>query len=141
MTWFDTFFSPGPGEASQIPLDGEVQLTRFAEDDYERPVVPSTTEGGCAVSFTTGPRGRNTHWKQVTFLLRNELVLQSGQSIVISHERGWADFVGERIEGRFYCRKSAENSRELNVEVHFAKVGAEGVDEGTTFTVQTYKVR
>lgn len=42
--------------------------------------------------------------------------------------------LGDEIRGRFYCRKSSNNSRELDVEIHYA------VGEGAT-TVQAFKVR
>lgn len=36
-------------------------------------------EGGREVSFTTGPRGRGTHWKQVAFYLKREVELEEGE--------------------------------------------------------------
>lgn len=42
--------------------------------------------------------------------------------------------IGDIIEGRFGCRKSPTNSRELNVEIHYNVKGEE------ERTVQSYRV-
>lgn len=55
------------------------------------------------VAFTTGPRGEPTHWKQTFFLLKEFVQVEEGQ----------------RLQGTFMCRKSKDNSRELEVEVVF----------------------
>ncbi|WVQ66117.1 uncharacterized protein L199_004295 [Kwoniella botswanensis] len=127
LTHFDTFFSPVSGEASHIPLEEDVEILPFGDDEYERPVKPLDQSGnGVKVSFTTGPRGKYTHWKQVVFLLRKPIVLKSNQQII----------------GRFFCKKSPTNSRELDVEIHYRVVeGGNGdVGEGA-YDVQCYKVR
>ncbi|TXT12809.1 hypothetical protein VHUM_01210 [Vanrija humicola] len=123
LTWFDTFFSPLSGKASQFAPDHPVHIQDFAADLYEKAVEPVNQAEANAVSFTTGPRGQYTHWKQVAFLLREPLQLAPHQ----------------RIEGRFYCRKSQDNSRELDVEIHFAV--ADGPESPANFTVQAFKVR
>lgn len=123
LTWFDTFFSPLGGKASQFAPDHPVHIQDFAADLYEKAVEPVNQAEANAVSFTTGPRGQFTHWKQVAFLLREPLQLAPNQ----------------RIEGRFYCRKSPDNSRELDVEIHFAV--ADGPESPANFTVQAFKVR
>ncbi|GMK55683.1 hypothetical protein CspeluHIS016_0207390 [Cutaneotrichosporon spelunceum] len=119
LTHFDTFFSPIPGIEGRVPLSHPVHIHEFADDLYKSEVAPLNSGDVNAVSFTTGPRGQPTHWKQVSFLLRKPFTLAAGQ----------------RVSGRFFCRKSAENSRELEVEIHYA-LGTE--PEG--YTVQTYKV-
>jgi len=69
-----------------------------------------------------------THWKQSIFLLRDPIKVRKGAV----------------IEGTFHCRKSADNSRELDVEIHYV---VEDVTLGGTrekskeATVQMFKVR
>nr|XP_019043601.1 protein arginine N-methyltransferase 3 [Kwoniella bestiolae CBS 10118]OCF22531.1 protein arginine N-methyltransferase 3 [Kwoniella bestiolae CBS 10118] len=127
LTHFDTFFSPISGGAFHTSLDEDVEILPFRDDEYEHPVQSLSSKGkegeGVKVSFTTGPRGKYTHWKQVVFLLRKHITLRSN----------------EKIEGRFYCRKSENNSRELDVEIHYRVVG-EKEKEGS-YEVQCYKVR
>ncbi|KLO06976.1 S-adenosyl-L-methionine-dependent methyltransferase [Schizopora paradoxa] len=81
-------------------------------------------------SFTTGPQSTPTHWKQTFFLLREPIHMQHGAV----------------IEGTFHCRKSEENSRELDVEIHYSVPSIDG--EGNVIPgqqkqtlVQTFKVR
>ncbi|OCF35227.1 protein arginine N-methyltransferase 3 [Kwoniella heveanensis BCC8398] len=134
LTHFDTFFSPHSGaEKSHVPPSEDVEILPFGDDEYERPVQPleQSNDNGVQVSFTTGPRGKYTHWKQVVFLLREPITLQNN---------------GDKIQGRFFCRKSEDNSRELDVEIHFRVVAASSSDSesgtrGETYSVQAYKVR
>jgi hypothetical protein len=35
------------------------------------------------ISFTTGPRGVETHWRQVVFLLREPFAVSSGESLQV----------------------------------------------------------
>ncbi|ORY34837.1 S-adenosyl-L-methionine-dependent methyltransferase [Naematelia encephala] len=124
LTWFDTFFSTSREPVS--PTE-QVEITPIPEEAFTDAVQePCQGEAARPVGFTTGPRGRETHWRQVAFLLRQPITLQQG----------------EKIQGRFSCHKSAHNSRELDVEVHYAVIGAEvKSDKEITYTVQTYKVR
>ncbi|OWZ43844.1 protein arginine N-methyltransferase 3 [Cryptococcus neoformans c45] len=127
LTHFDTFFSPLSGDASHFPASYPVDIRQFGDDEYTCPVeplTPSSGKTGVEVSFTTGPRGKYTHWKQVVFLLRNPIELAPGEEIV----------------GQFRCKKSDTNSRELDVEIHWAK-GKKGEQGERTYTVQAYKVR
>lgn len=74
-TWFDTFFS-----ADSKVHAGEnvaVDLPQYAANAFARDVAVPEGEAKM-VSFTTGPRGQVTHWKQVTFMLKKEVVLQPG---------------------------------------------------------------
>lgn len=127
LTHFDTFFSPLSGNASHFPASHPVDIRQFGDDEYTSPVeplTPSSGKTGVEVSFTTGPRGKYTHWKQVVFLVRNPIELAPGEEIV----------------GQFRCKKSDTNSRELDVEIHWAK-GKKGEEGERTYTVQAYKVR
>ncbi|KAK8849623.1 hypothetical protein IAR55_004958 [Kwoniella newhampshirensis] len=131
LTHFDTFFSHRSGAGkSHVPPEVDVQILPFSDDEYTAPVKPlqpKEGEDGVEVSFTTGPRGKYTHWKQVVFLLREAITLGQGEEIV----------------GRFYCKKSPTNSRELDVEIHYAveTSGEEKVPGEREFTVQAFKVR
>ncbi|RXK41803.1 protein arginine N-methyltransferase 3 [Tremella mesenterica] len=129
MVHFNTFFSPLSGQASHVSSEHTVDLVKYENTNIAEPIHPPHVdrEGkvGTEVSFTTGPKGRETHWKQVVFLLRNSIVLQPGQSII----------------GQFHCRKSPTNSRELDVEIHFSVSVNGKVSEGSIVTVQSYKVR
>ncbi|BEJ15689.1 hypothetical protein CspHIS471_0502940 [Cutaneotrichosporon sp. HIS471] len=119
LTHFDTFFSPIPGIEGHVSLSHPVHIHEFSDDLYKSEVAPLNSADANTVSFTTGPRGQPTHWKQVSFLLRKPFTLAAGQ----------------RVSGRFFCRKSVTNSRELDVEIHYA-LGSK--PEG--YTVQTYTV-
>jgi protein arginine N-methyltransferase 3 len=59
-----------------LSRDEKVDLLRFDDDEYKRPVEPKSDSG--LVSFTTGPRGKETHWRQVAFLLREPITLLPG---------------------------------------------------------------
>ncbi|KAF9232315.1 S-adenosyl-L-methionine-dependent methyltransferase [Melanogaster broomeanus] len=75
------------------------------------------------ISFSTGPLSQPTHWKQTIFLLRDPILAEEGTV----------------VSGTFYCKKSEENSRELDVEIHYSvKKGAEPAGD---VVVQMYKVR
>ncbi|ODN78581.1 hypothetical protein L202_04189 [Cryptococcus amylolentus CBS 6039] len=127
LTHFDTFFSPRSGAESHYPTSHSVSIGQFGDDEYLKPVepvVPSSAEAGVAVSFTTGPRGKYTHWKQVAFLLREPIQLAQG----------------EEITGQFRCKKSSSNSRELDVEIYWKK-GVEGQTGDGEYTCQAFKVR
>ncbi|KNZ73314.1 Protein arginine N-methyltransferase 3 [Termitomyces sp. J132] len=77
-----------------------------------------------ATSFSTGPQSMATHWKQTLFLLREPISISEGSI----------------VHGTFHCRKSEENSRELDVEIHFSvKQDPEGPP--SDLIVQMFKVR
>jgi protein arginine N-methyltransferase 3 len=92
LTHFDTFFGAG-----------EVVDTTYIGDDTASTVQPAQGP----VSFTTGPRGKETHWKQVSFLLDKPIEVKEG----------------DVIAGTFHCRKSATNTRELDVQLHIDGYG------------------
>lgn len=80
LTHFDTFFSPEPADRSQVALKDKVDLTRHEVDEYTKPVLGATSEEvSTPVSFTTGPRGLETHWRQVVFLLRKPIEAKAGE--------------------------------------------------------------
>ncbi|KAJ7874239.1 protein arginine N-methyltransferase [Mycena olivaceomarginata] len=136
ILYFDTFFSPDgqpvpegtevkviresdPVLAEVWPVGGRAAPQRRASSSSgKQPEAPKIT------SFSTGPQSIPTHWKQTLFLLREPIVVNEG-SIVTGH---------------FHCVKSKTNSRELDVEIHYAvQTGADQV-AGVT-VVQMYKVR
>ncbi|KAJ7868782.1 protein arginine N-methyltransferase [Mycena olivaceomarginata] len=136
ILYFDTFFSPDgrpvpegtevkviresdPVLAEVWPVGGRAAPQRRASSSSgKQPEAPKIT------SFSTGPQSIPTHWKQTLFLLREPIVVDEG-SIVTGH---------------FHCVKSKTNSRELDVEIHYAvQTGADQV-AGVT-VVQMYKVR
>ena len=91
VIWFDIFFS--------TKADGSVPLDLKAED--------SKREGGEAIAFTTGPHGRRTHWQQ-------------GVLLIDHHERGCKVLrQGQRIEGTVGYAKRREDSRALDINVHW----------------------
>lgn len=89
LTWFDTFFSPDASHEGQAPLGRDTQYVKYEEDAYRRdvPVVSAKKTGdegegqkkGKEVSFTTGPRGKATHWKQVAFMLKEPVEVPVGE--------------------------------------------------------------
>lgn len=77
---------------------------------HETTPVPSDEQfkanahgGGLPVSFTTGPYGKATHWKQTVFLLKEPI--EAKQSDV--------------IHGDIIVTQSESNSRELDAELHY----------------------
>ncbi|KAL7425061.1 hypothetical protein Q5752_000749 [Cryptotrichosporon argae] len=118
LTHFDTFFSPVPGQAGHVAPASLVDLGRFADNLISAPIAPVSADApGAPVSFTTGPRGQPTHWKQVAFLLREPFALKAGDT----------------VEGTFVCKKSETNSRELDVEIRWVVDGKD--------MAQAYRVR
>jgi hypothetical protein len=95
LTWFDTFFSPDASIAGQAPLGRDTQYVKYEEDAYRRdvPVVSAKKTGnegegekeGKEVSFTTGPRGKATHWKQVAFMLKEPVEVPAGEFTNLSY--------------------------------------------------------
>ena len=51
-----------------------------------------------------------------------------------------SNLLGSVVHGNFHCRKSEDNSRELDVEIHYSVVESEGMTCTDTI-VQMYKVR
>ena len=114
---FDTFFTP---DGASVADDAQVDLTRHDESLK----VEGKSGDKNEVSFTTGPEGVPTHWKQTLFLLKEPIEI----------------VVGTKVEGVFHCHKSSTNSRELDVEIHY-KVTHPGKENDGQTLVQLFKVR
>lgn len=122
LTWFDTFFSPDASSSGQAPANQETDYIKYDDSAYTRPVPLQSNTTTHQVSFTTGPRGKPTHWKQVAFLLQEPVMIPPRH----------------RIQGEFKCRKSRSgNTRELDVEIHWKVLGG-GVEDSSA--VQRYNV-
>ena len=61
-------------------------------------------EGGRDVFFTTGPQGKETHWRQGVLLVENK-------SGLINQ--------GQKITGNITYRKRKDNSRELDIDIEW----------------------
>ncbi|KAJ6453197.1 protein arginine N-methyltransferase [Mycena vitilis] len=132
ILYFDTFFTV---DGQPTPEGTEVKVIR--ENDAVladvwpvggRPAVQRRASGRSEApkitSFSTGPQSIPTHWKQTLFLLREPIVVEEG----------------DVVTGHFHCVKSKTNSRELDVEIHYAVKKPEAESPGVT-VVQIYKVR
>lgn len=154
-SWFDTWFmtdsKPWPlneaGQPEKRDTRGGEKLDGLPECDLRAPTeadVPaiglrhnavSDIEGtgkGEVVSFTTGPFGLETHWKQTVFLLKEAIEVKKG----------------DILAGEIHVTQSTDNSRELDVEIHYtlsdsAKTEEEGpkARRVNTRLVQLFKVR
>ncbi|KAJ2362854.1 hypothetical protein IW150_006896 [Coemansia sp. RSA 2607] len=122
LGYFDVAFScsqdaPGPGDAQlAAPVYGGTGDSKNAVPEpaslWRQPESPMS-------GFTTGPHGEATHWKQTIFVLDEAIDARRG----------------DVIRGRFVCRKSSTNPRELDLEISYCHVVAsekEAVLAGTT---------
>lgn len=50
-------------------------------------------------------------------------------------------FVGNVVTGTFHCKKSEDNSRELDVEIHYTTKASADVEASGDVVVQIFKVR
>ncbi|KAF8587688.1 S-adenosyl-L-methionine-dependent methyltransferase [Ramaria rubella] len=129
ILYFDTFFVPtGRPVAEDSPVhlvkEGEAALAEVWKVPGKSKRRESTGEKDKEVSFSTGPLSTPTHWKHTLFLLREPIKVEEGST----------------ISGTFHCRKSEDNSRELNIEIHYS-VTEEGSSEAKDTVVQMYHVR
>ena len=69
--------------------------------------------------FTTGCEGASTHWHQVFFHISKPFTVRKG----------------DRIDGKWWVRRNAENPRFLDVEIEWK----EAIEEA--FLVQRYRIR
>jgi protein arginine N-methyltransferase 3 len=62
-------------------LSHPVDIVRYGATEYDHPIQPASgsEEHGTEISFTTGPRGVETHWRQVVFLLREPVQVKAGE--------------------------------------------------------------
>ncbi|KAH9850155.1 S-adenosyl-L-methionine-dependent methyltransferase [Lenzites betulinus] len=138
VLYFDTFFS-NTGE----PISEDTDVYHVREGDPilaevwpvgGRPHQPRRMSTGEPLkgkgrpkitSFSTGPASVPTHWKQTVFFLRDPIVASEGTV----------------VEGVFKCRKSEDNSRELDVEIHYHVKDPEAPTAPSETIVQLYKVR
>ncbi|KAI0060468.1 S-adenosyl-L-methionine-dependent methyltransferase [Artomyces pyxidatus] len=134
LLYFDTFFSPS---GDPIPESTEVQITKDGsgalaevwqlgrQPHNPRRQSQSAKDKAQITSFSTGPLSVPTHWKHTIFLLRDPIVVEEGTVVA----------------GTFHCRKSEDNSRELDVEVHYSVRESLDADAPADLLVQIYKVR
>ncbi|KAI0629795.1 S-adenosyl-L-methionine-dependent methyltransferase [Trametes polyzona] len=138
VLYFDTFFT-NTGEP--VPEDTDVYIVRDGDPVLAevwpvggRPHQPRRMSTGeqlkgkgrpKVTSFSTGPASVPTHWKQTVFFLRDPIT--AGEGTV--------------VEGTFKCRKSEDNSRELDVEIHYRVKDPEEPNAPSEAIVQLYKVR
>ncbi|KAH9922941.1 S-adenosyl-L-methionine-dependent methyltransferase [Fomitopsis serialis] len=138
--YFDTFFTadgaPAPPDAPvHVVRDGDPILAEVWPLGW-RPHTGRRMSSGQGLkngepakrrvtSFTTGPASVPTHWKQTIFLLREPITV---------HE-------GTVVQGTFKCHKSTDNSRELDVEIHYTVKDPDEAQAPGKVVVQLYKVR
>ncbi|KAF9646710.1 protein arginine N-methyltransferase [Thelephora ganbajun] len=136
VLYFDTFFSQlgvpiSPSTKVQVahegspivaevwPLGGKFQPRRRASQGWNK--TPGEER---VTSFSTGPEIEPTHWKQTIFLLHEPIRAREGTIVI----------------GTFSCRKSDENSRELDIEIRYSVKG-DDVNPPGDLIIQMYKVR
>ncbi|KZV96499.1 S-adenosyl-L-methionine-dependent methyltransferase [Exidia glandulosa HHB12029] len=134
VLYFDVFFAT---DREPTPRDAEVQIVspdepQVAEvwsipagrSEVKSPSLQrrksSVDPRGRPTSFSTGPQSVPTHWKQTVFLLREPINVQPGTV----------------IQGKFFCRKSETNSRELDVEIHYSSYHVDEEDASATEAAQ-----
>lgn len=165
LSWFDTWFIPAdrhpalPGSGSVADLKGG-EVIEGLPACTSRPIVeadvpgislkgksalqrdPTQEEisaGAETVSFTTGPHGKETHWKQTVFLLKEPIAVSQPSTV---------------ITGTIHVTPSKPNgqSRELDVEIHWCvrtaeehaskqQAQADGKKKVEAMTVQLWSVR
>ena len=100
VVWFDTFFLTSS--------DGQMSADLKVED--------CKVDGEEFVAFTTGPYGKRTHWQQGVLLIDHR------------GRKPKAFKKGQKIQGTVGYRKRYEDSRALDIDVHW-HVG-EGLEVG-----------
>lgn len=117
-----------PVEPSDVP-GIELLGNRIIQAPTQEQLEKDAQAGGLPVSFTTGPFGKPTHWKQSVFLLKEPIVAKQGDAIA----------------GDIIVTQSETNSRELDVELHYLVESASApAQEGKhvqTRIVNLFKVR
>ncbi|GLB38566.1 putative class I-like SAM-binding methyltransferase superfamily, protein arginine N-methyltransferase family protein [Lyophyllum shimeji] len=132
VLYFDTFFTvsghPVPSSTDvKIVKEGDVIIADIWPAGGKPAPQRRRSQGAdkdVITSFSTGPQSVPTHWKQTLFLLREPVTVAEGSI----------------VHGTFRCRKSEDNSRELDVEIHFSvKTDPDGPASDTF--VRMFKVR
>lgn len=67
------------------------------------PTTQETDAGPVPISFTTGPQGLETHWKQTVFLLKEAIQAEKGNVIA----------------GEIHVFPTRKGARELDAEIHY----------------------
>ncbi|RDB14874.1 Protein arginine N-methyltransferase 3 [Hypsizygus marmoreus] len=132
ILYFDTFFTrnghPVPSSTSvKLIKEGELVLAELWPVGGKPAPQRRKSHGvdkESITSFSTGPQSVPTHWKQTLFLLREPISVEEGSI----------------VHGTFHCRKSEDNSRELDVEIHYS-VKEDSESPASDLIVQMYKVR
>lgn len=151
LAYFDTFFTP-----SGASHDGPVSLERFDETLK----IDGRPGDKNDVSFTTGPKGVPTHWKQTLFILNKPIDVTTGAYLSLPLLLGECQVLtllifdrrpplprlpcsDSTIQGTFNLKKSKTNSRELDVEIHWriVKDGESAEGDDVSVSVQVFKVR
>lgn len=136
VLYFDTFFTD---TGAPVPDDTDVYIIEAGDPvlaevwplggrPYQARRMSSAgplTGRPKVTSFSTGPASMPTHWKQTIFFLREPITVSDGTI----------------VEGTFKCKKSEDNSRELDVEIHFSVREPEAEAAPGEVVVQMYKVR
>lgn len=99
-------------------------------------------------SFSTGPFSKETHWKQVVFLLKEPIELYRGawpSPLALREAAVLRVLTGVTVTGTLHCRKSEGNSRELDIEFQYRINRPENEGEGDSrgdsrLIVQSFKV-
>jgi protein arginine N-methyltransferase 3 len=96
--WFDSFFMPR--RDAVVPLDARAESW--------------PTDAAAGVAFTTGPYGRETHWKQALMLIDNH---EADAAVTVTK--------GEKFHGEIEYSVPEDNTRALNVTITWNKDGGE----------------
>ncbi|KAJ1644403.1 hypothetical protein J3B02_004261 [Coemansia erecta] len=110
LGYFDVAFSrlqsaPSP---SSSQLAAPVYVSDSAVDSKPSPQSLWARPESSMHGFTTGPQGTPTHWKQTVFVLHEPIDAK----------------IGDQVRGKFVCRKSTANPRELDLEISYCHVPA-----------------
>jgi len=102
--WFDTFFLPT--RTAELPSDARAETW-------------PTNDDARGNAFTTGPGGKETHW-------RAAMLLVDPKSKTARRAKEAGGFKqGDIVEGNVAYRKAEDNSRALEIEVNWAVKGRE----------------
>lgn len=103
VIWFDAFFQ----------LSSEHTVPPTAKAEHWARSNGGGGGGGGGVAFSTGPAGRDTHWRQ------GILLIDHGKQVPPTLQ------TGQTIEGTVGYKKREDNSRELDIEIQWRLPGAD----------------